>query len=124
MSPAGEPLHKDIRRVLFAQAVLVVVVAAGFGVARGGFDALSALYGGAVTIGVTTWLGRRLQRVGGPGDPPGAGLLALFSSFVVRYAAVIVLLGLGLGVLTLAPLPLLAAFAATQFGYLVNLRHA
>jgi len=113
-------LRRDARRVLQAQALLTVLVAGGFGFARGLPEALAALYGGAITILITGWLARRIRRAGESGSA-GAGLVMIYSSAVLRYATVVVLVGAGIGLLKLSPLPLLSAFALTQFGFLASL---
>ena len=116
-----DALSRDLRRVLLTQVLLTVLIAGGFGFARGLPELLAALYGGMTTILVTAWLARRVRRAGETATP-GAGLIVIYSGAVVRYAAVVVLVGVGIGLLKLAPLPLLSAFAATQFGFLANWR--
>ncbi len=111
-------LRQEVRRVVWAQALLTLVMAAVFALRDGAHAALAAAYGGAVAMLISGWLGWRLRRAGAP-----AGRLAmLYSSAVLRYAAAIVLLALGLGVLKLAPLPLVIAFGLAQFGFLANAR--
>jgi len=112
------PLRHGVRRVMWAQALVTLVIAAVFASRDGARAALAAAYGGAVTMLISGWFGWRLQRVGG--QTPAGGLGVLYSSTVLRYAAAIVLLALGLGVLKLAPLPLVIAFGLAQFGFLAN----
>lgn len=114
MSFAAEKLRKGVRRVLLFQVVLTLLVAAVFGIARGRFDFLSALYGGAVAVLLSAWLGGGVLR--------STGLGSLYANMVTRYGAAVLFLGLGLGILKLAPLPLLVAFAVTQFGFLAEMR--
>lgn len=114
-------VRRDARRVLQTQALLTLLIAGGFGFAHGLPAALAALYGGAITILITGWLARRVRQAG-EAATPGAGLVVIYSSAVLRYAAVIVLVGTGIGLLKLSPLPLLSAFAVTQFGFLASLR--
>jgi ATP synthase protein I len=111
-------LRQGVRRVVWAQALLTVVVSAVFARRDGPRAALAAVYGGAVAMLISGWLGWRLRRVG----TQAGGLATLYSSVVLRYAAAIVLLALGLGVLKLAPLPLVIAFGLAQFGFLANAR--
>src|SRR3970282_1645267 len=111
-----DALSRDLRRVLSTQALLTLLVAGGFGFVRGLPESLAALYGGATTLLITAWLARRGRRAGETATP-GAGLIVIYSSAVVRYAAVVVLVGAGIGLLKLAPLPLLSAFAVTQVGF-------
>jgi ATP synthase protein I len=116
MNFAAEALRKGVRRVIVLQALLTLSVAAAFGYARGRHDFMSALYGGAVVVLLSLWLGRGVRRA--------EGLGALYANAVTRYAAAVVLLGLGLGVLKLAPLSLIVAFAVAQFGFLANVHRA
>lgn len=112
MNFAADVLRKGVRRVILSQAMLTLLVAVIFACARGGFDFLSALYGGAVVMLLSAWSGRVARRA--------VGLGTLYAGAVTRYAAAVVFLGLGLGVLKLAPLPLIVAFAVAQFGYMAN----
>ncbi|MCR4302102.1 MAG: hypothetical protein NUV51_10865 [Sulfuricaulis sp.] len=114
MSFAAETLRKGVRRVLLFQALLTLLVAAVFGVARGRYDFLSALYGGAVALLLSGWLGRGVLRA--------AGLGSLYANAITRYGAAMLFLGLGMGVIRLAPLPLIVAFAVAQLGFLAEMR--
>ena len=115
-----DALRRDTRRVLQTQVLLTLIIAGGFGLFRSLPEALAALYGGIITILITAWLARRVRQAGQT-NSPGAGLVVIYSSAMVRYAAVIVLVGAGIGLLKLSPLPLLSAFAVTQFGFLASL---
>jgi ATP synthase protein I len=116
-----DTLRRDTRRILQVQLLLTLFIAGGFGLFRGLPEALAALYGGAITVLITGWLARRVRQAGQTGSP-GAGLVVIYSGAVVRYAAVVVLVGVGIGLLKLSPLPLLSAFAVTQFGFLAVLQ--
>lgn len=114
--------------------VLVLIVAAGVGLWRlwaqgvpegivhGAFEAAAALYGGGITVLNTWWLGRRVQRAGELArEQPERGQLALYAGAVQRFVVTLILLGIGLGWLKLAPIPLILAFAASQLGFLANI---
>src|SRR4030065_301234 len=116
----GDAVSRDLRRVLLAQVLLTLLIAGGFGFARGLPECLAALYGGTITILITAWLARRVRRASETATP-GAGLIVIYSSAVVRYAAVVVLVGAGIGLFALGALPLLGAFAAAQCGFFVDL---
>ncbi|MBI3575686.1 MAG: ATP synthase subunit I [Gammaproteobacteria bacterium] len=116
-----QPLRRDVRRVVLAQALLTLLVAAAFAFRGGGREALAACYGGAVTILISGWLGWRLRRAGERAQAV-ADLGLLYSSAMMRYAAAIVLLALGLGALKLSPVPLVVAFGLAQFGFLASAR--
>ena len=105
-----------------AQTLLTLLVATGFGLRDDGWRAaLAAVYGGAVTILISGWLGWRLRRAGERAQAV-ADLGLVYSSAVMRYAAAIVLLALGLGALRLSPVPLVLAFGLAQFGFFAGMR--
>ena len=117
----NDALIRGARQVLIAQVLLTLLLAAGFGAVSGWAGLLAALYGGMVTTLITGWLAWRLRRVGQVHDPAG-GMAVIYSSWFLRYATVVVLLGAGLGYLKLLPLPLLVTFAITQLGFVASLR--
>jgi len=117
-------LSRGAIRVVVAQLALMLLVAGVFGVTRGRDALLAALYGGMVTVLVTGWLAWRLRRAGNAGTAATAGLGVIYSSWVMRYVAVALLLAAGLGYLKLMPLPLISAFAVTQFGFLASIRRS
>ena len=117
-------LSRGAIRVVVAQLALTLLVAGVFGVMRGRDALLAALYGGLVTVLVTGWLAWRVRRAGNAGTAATAGLGVIYSSWVMRYVTVALLLAAGLGYLKLMPLPLLSAFAVTQFGFLASIRRS
>ena len=116
MSTAAQALSRAIRRVISVQTVIVLVCVTFFWVVRGGPEAVAALYGGAVPTLISAWLGYRMQRAG----PDALG--AIFVNAIARYVTAVMLLALGLGILKLAPLPLVLTFVAAQLGYLATMR--
>lgn len=115
MNLAADKLRKGVRRVLLLQALLTLLIAAGFGIVRGGPDFLSALYGGTTAMLLTAWLGRGVLR--------GGGLGSMYANAITRYGAAMLFLGLGMGVFKLVPLPLIVAFAVAQFGFVADMRN-
>lgn len=112
-------LYHGARRVVATQLLLTLLTAGGFGAARDTDDLLAAVYGGAVTVIITSWLAWRLRSAGSPAD---GGFGSIYFSWMLRYMTVALLLGAGLGFLKLLPLPLLSTFAITQLGFFVALR--
>lgn len=107
------------RRLLFAQISLTLVLALGWGLYSGYFDAMAVVYGGMVSI-VLAWMHKRAVRKSEDVSlrDPKAGMLVLFVSAVLRFILLIVLLGVGFGLLKLAPQPMLAGFILAQLGFL------
>ena len=122
MSYAAESFRQGVRRVLLSQVVLTLLTGAVFFVSLGSGAAWAALYGGAVAV-IGTWLlARRVQRTPEtPAQTQAAGQLALYAGVLPRFIVTLALLGIGIGGLKLFPLPLIAAFAIAQLGFLVNL---
>jgi ATP synthase protein I len=124
---ATEDFTKGLSRVVVTQLLLTLLLAAGFFVFQDRpadtAGALAACYGGAVTIAITLWMAWWTQRTTRSARGlAAAGLGRLYLGNFTRYALAIGLLAIGLGVLKLAPLPLVVAFAVTQFGYTANIQ--
>ena len=138
MSYAARLLAQHVRRVLYTQAVLTLVVAAGFfagapetvSTPKGFFSpdwyyGLSAMYGGAVAMLSAWWLGRGVNAAGELArEHPAHGELALYSRLFQRLLGMIALMAIGFGALHLAPVPVVVGFAVAQLGYAANARRA
>lgn len=125
MSYAAEILGKSIRRVLLTQLLLTLAVAAAYlvveGWPAGRSGALAASYGGALALASTWLLGRRVQRTSDAVRHGAGSQLGLYAGAAPRFVATLVLLGIGMGWLKLAPIPLIVAFGLAQLGFLINL---
>lgn len=108
-----------IRRVALAQAVLVPLVALAYG-AFAGFEAgLAALYGVLTALAVSAVLvGREQQSMRHPEWDQHRLMKQFIRTGVERLAVLIVLLVAGLGVLKLAPLPMLLGLVLAQLAWL------
>lgn len=103
------------------QLVLVGLAAGAFYALSGYVQALSALFGGSmavINVLLLTW--RRHQADSGRAMSAGQSLWALYRSAIERFALVLALFALGMGVLRLEPLPLLIGFIAGQLGLFVT----
>ncbi len=119
MNSAADALPRVIFRVLFAQALLVLISTAIFMVFRGEHEALSALFGGAVHFLGTWWMGRRMRRVGGLlAQYPGSGAVPLFGSALERFFFVIIGLAIGIAWLKFSVLPMLVTYMVANLGYI------
>ncbi|MHB8453328.1 MAG: ATP synthase subunit I [Acidiferrobacterales bacterium] len=125
MSYAAEILSKSIRRVLFTQLLLTLAVAAAYlaidGLSGRRGPVPAALFGGAAALASTWFLGRRVRRASEPASLSAGGQLAFYAGAAPRFVVTIVLLGIGMGWLKLAPVPLIVAFGLAQFGFVINL---
>lgn len=112
---------EDVRSLLLAQGV-VVALAAGLLLALGRVpEAAAAAYGGATAL-LSAWaLGvsvRQAARVAR--EVPGRETTPLYIGAVARFAGVLVLFGVGMGVLGLPPLAVIGGFVVAQVGYVLN----
>jgi len=106
---------------LGTQLVLVGLAAVSFFTLSGRLQALSVLFGGAMAVLnllMLEW--RRYQADTGQALTAGQSIWALYRSAIERFALVLALFALGMGVLRLEPLPLLTGFIAGQLGLFVT----
>lgn len=113
------------RRVVIVQLSMSLIVAAAFfGLSEAGlWKALAAGYGGlsSVVLALISIGGFRRANAIALSDPKQS-MMILYIGAVVRFAAVIVLLGIGLGLLKLDALAVLVGFALAQASYLMSVR--
>lgn len=109
-----------MRSLLLIQAILVLAgVAVSFHF-EGDAGLLPAAYGGAVAIGNSILLSRRLVSAGEMAeDNPEGGVLQLYLGVVQRFVFVLVMFGVGMGVLKLLPPPMLGTFAVAQLAFML-----
>jgi ATP synthase protein I len=131
MSGIDKGLAGKAKRVVVVQLLMTLVVAAAFfgtAYAQGMsaeslWKALSAGYGGlsSVVLALISIGGFKRANATALSDPK-LSMMILYIGAVVRFAAVIVLLGIGLGVLKLDALAVLIGFALAQASYLMSVR--
>ena len=107
--------------MLLAQLAVSLLVATSSLLFGGPWAGVSALYGGGAAVLSTWWLGRRIQRASDLAlRNPAASQAAMYAGAIQRFIGAAVVLGVGLGVLGLSPVPLIVAFAAAQLGFMMN----
>ncbi|GMQ91325.1 MAG: hypothetical protein BMS9Abin11_0633 [Gammaproteobacteria bacterium] len=122
MSVAAETIQQGARRILIAQALLLLITATVAMLLQGWFAAVSALFGGVVTLLGTGWMAYRVYCAGElTRDNPGGGAVALYGGALIRFVFVITALAIGMGVLKLQPLFVLIGFAVTHLGYILTM---
>lgn len=108
-------MSSGIRKVLLIQLLLVFLTSVVFLVVSGGFQALSAAFGGLTALSNVLLLAwRRKRSDGGRAMDAQQSLLVLYRSAFERFVSVILLFLLGMVVLRLDPLALLSGFIAGQ----------
>jgi ATP synthase protein I len=121
MSYAVNVLRATLRKLLLAQALLVLTTAVGFLAAKGGHTPLAALFGGAVALLNTAISAHRLQKASevAAGDAH-QGMLQLYLGAAMRFVLTPLFIALGIAALGLDPIALIVGFAVAQLGYLFN----
>ncbi|MDT8383604.1 MAG: ATP synthase subunit I [Gammaproteobacteria bacterium] len=125
MTGIDKALAGKARRVVIVQLSMSLIVAAAFfGLSEAGlWKALAAGYGGlsSVVLALISIGGFKRANAIALSDPKQS-MMILYIGAVVRFAAVIVLLGIGLGLLKLDALAVLIGFALAQASYLMSVR--
>lgn len=126
MNTIDKALAGKAQKVLAVQLLMSLLIAAVFFVAsseEGLWRALSAVYGGlsSVILALVSIGGFKRANAIALSDPKQS-MMILYIGAVVRFAAVIVLLGIGLGLLKLDALAVFAGFALAQASYLMSVR--
>ncbi len=103
--------------------IALLLVAAGFFVFKGQWEALSAVYGGLISVLVAFLLGRGVARAAGaaPQDHKRS-LVMLYLGAAQRFVLVGVLFAAGLAAFKLLPLAMIAGFGAAQLIFIVAMR--
>ncbi len=114
------------RRVVIVQLSMTLLVAAvffGVSAEESLWKALSAGYGGlsSVVLALVSIGGFKRANAIALSDPKQS-MMILYIGAVVRFAAVIVLLGIGLGLLKLDAMAVFIGFALAQASYLMGVR--
>lgn len=111
-------MQKNLHMV---QALLVVVATAGFYFWQGQDVAKAAMFGGAVALANGYMLAGRMRKASEVAKTdPKTSVAVLYVGAVQRFVFTLVSLGLGLGYIKLAAMPLLVGFALPQLGFLLT----
>ncbi len=126
MNSIDKGLAGKARRVVVVQlsmTLLIAVVFFGASAEESLWKALSAGYGGlsSVVLALISIGGFKRANAIALSDPKQS-MMILYIGAVVRFAAVIVLLGIGLGLLKLDAMAVFIGFALAQASYLMGVR--
>jgi len=117
---AKDSLRETLRKTLISQMVLTLIAAVLAWLIKSDSFALALVYGGAVTM-AGTWLhGWRLLKISDGDEPINPGLVGaeVLKGAILKLAAIIGLLALGMGKLKLDPLGVLIGFIIAYLGFL------
>lgn len=111
-------MQDGFRKVLIAQIGLVSATALAFFIWQGQTQALSAIFGGAIALVNSLLMVRSYRR--GQAKEGNRVLVSMYAGSAQRFVTAAVGFAAGLALLKLAPLPMIAAFALAQIGYVVG----
>lgn len=123
MDTAAQKIFEKTRLVIFTQAVFTLLIGAGFLLVHGTTAAMSALFGGAISVVSALQLSRSVMRAGNlAAQDQKKSMAVLYFGAFQRFVIVLALLGVGLALLKLDPLPLGISFIAAQLAYMISMR--
>lgn len=123
MNTAASEIVAAVRRVVALQAGAAALVAAGFFIGKGQWAAVSGLYGGLISVVTAILLSRGVIRAADAAQQSQKkSMIILYLGAAQRFVLVLVLFGVGLAGLHLAPLPTIAGFVAAQLVYVIGMR--
>ncbi|MFQ5936882.1 MAG: ATP synthase subunit I [Acidiferrobacterales bacterium] len=125
MGYAATLLSRLVRRVVLVQSLLTLLVAAASLLVLGWVGAVSACYGGAISILCACLLGWRVHRAGELAwQGSSLGTLSLCLGMAERFGVALLGFALGIAVLDLPAVPQIAAFAFNQLAYFAAAKDA
>lgn len=124
METGAQGLVPETRRIIVIQLLIGLVVAAGFYLAYGRWESISALYGGAISMASALLLRWGVVQAGGAVQQgeKNKGEVILYIGAAVRFVLVLVLFGIGLAILELAPVAAVMGFITVQLVFLFAAR--
>ncbi len=116
-------MQTNARKVVVLQVSIAAAVALVFGFAEGGWQALSAIFGGLISVSSSLLLRRGVNRASEiVKDDPKKGMMVLYFGAFQRFVMVVALFALGLALFELDPLAAVVGFGCAQLAYAVVMR--
>ena len=111
-------MQSGLRNVIIAQVFLVAAVAGIYSIWQGPAQGVAALYGGGIVLFNSALLGWRVRRA--DQLPADRMVATMYIGAAQRFVTTIVGFAVGIGVLKLAPIPQIVAFAVAQLGFVIG----
>ncbi len=123
MDIAVSQVQTSAKKVAGLQIIIAALTAVVFGIVEAGWAALSACFGGFISICVSLLLRRGVLKANEIAqEDPAKGMTVLYFGAVQRFVLVLVMFGLGLGLMELSPLATVVGFGTAQLAYAVVMR--
>ncbi len=123
MDIAVSQVQTSAKRVTGLQIIIAALTAVVFGSVGGGWAAVSAFFGGIISLTVSLLLRRGVLKANEIAqEDPKRGMVVLYIGAVQRFVVVLALFGLSLGVLDMAPLATVVGFGCAQLAYAVVMK--
>jgi F0F1-type ATP synthase assembly protein I len=118
-------VQSSTKRLLTFQFVTGLVVAIGFMVWKGGWEALSVMGGVSASLVSVYLLGSGVTKASERAlKDPKSSMAILYFGAVKRFVVILIFFMVGLGLLGLNAPAMCAGFVAAQLGFLFNIRGA
>ena len=124
MDRQARQLVVETRRVIGLQLLMGAGIAAGFFMRGGAWEALSAAYGGMISVMSALLLSRGVISAGtaaGAGNKKKSEAI-LYAGAALRFILVLACFGIGLAALKLTPLATVMGFIAVQLVFILSAR--
>ena len=123
MNVDDQEFAQGARKLFILQLAMGGFVAGGFVWLQGELAGKSAIYGTFVGILLTTLLRWGVERASKAAETnKKAGMGLLYMGAAIRFVLALVLFGVGLAALKLAPLPMVVGFCITPAAYMIVMR--
>ena len=123
MNAATKQMQVNARNVVGLQVGIAAVVAVVFGFVEGGWQSLSAIFGGLISVCSSLLLRRGVEKASEiVKDDPRRGMATLYVGAFQRFVMVAALFALGLALLELDPLAAVVGFGCAQLAYAIVMR--
>ena len=114
-------MRRVVRRLLFIQFVIMLIVAAAYLIFQTPGSFLAALYGGSVTVSATLLMAWRISRAAGvAASDKQQGRMEVYIGALQKFLLTLLMMAVGMGILKLDPVAMIVSFALTQLSFAAN----
>ena len=114
-------MRRVVRRLLFIQFVIMLIVAIAYLLLQTPSSFLAALYGGSITVSATLLMAWRISRAAAvAASDKQQGELEIYIGALQKFLLTLFMMAVGMGILKLDPLAIIVSFALTQLSFAAN----
>ena len=114
-------MRRVVRRLLFIQFVITILVAFTYLILQSSEGFFAAFYGGSITLSATLLTAWRLGRATElAASDQQQGQIEIYIGAIQKYFLTLLMMAVGMGMLKLDPLAIIVSFALTQLSFAAN----